>query len=95
MNNRYSLLLLFSILWWFRSVILSSNLRMEVFQCLDVYIMEGVGEPVKQPPPYPKGITTCFLMVVKRKIGNFSLHHHQKTCERGFFLQEKNPGWLM
>src|SRR6266700_483047 len=22
---------------------------------------------------------TCFLMVVKRKIGNFSLHHHQKT----------------
>src|SRR5438477_7209992 len=41
----------------------------------------------------PRGLTPCFLMMVKRKIENFSLHHHQKTCERGFFSHEKNPGW--
>jgi hypothetical protein len=29
------------------------------------------------------------VKVVKRKIGNFSLHHLHKLCERGFFWCEK------
>jgi hypothetical protein len=49
------------------------------------FVFKRFKEFVKLPPPYPKGIATCFLMMVKGKISNFSLHHHQKTGERGFF----------
>jgi len=32
---------------------------------------------------------TGFVMVMERKIFNFSLHHHHKTCEKRFFSHEK------
>jgi hypothetical protein len=44
------------------------------------------------PPPRPKGSITGVVMVMERKIGNFSLHHHHNTCKKGFFSCEKNPG---
>lgn len=50
-----SLYYLFSIMWWLRSVIRSRNLGVEVFLCLDVYIMGEVGELIEQFLPHSQG----------------------------------------
>jgi len=43
-------------------------------------------------PAAPQGDYYLFLMMVKRKISNFSLHHHQKQVKGEFFSDEKKPG---
>jgi len=48
---------------------------------------------VKQLPATPQGdYYTFFDGGEEKKFPIFSLHHHQKMCERGFFSSEKNLG---